>query len=71
MLTYNVIFLLKVIKIRQVGQMNDSAIYELVYRYCRDELLALVQQAIDSRENFENFHARSLGQLIPPRKMSN
>jgi len=27
--------LLKVIKISQVGQMNDSAIYELMYLYSR------------------------------------
>ena len=64
-------FLLKVVKIRRVGQMNDSAIHELMYRYCRDELLALVKQAIDTRKNIENFHARSLRQLIPSRKMSN
>ena len=37
-------FLLKVIKICQVGQMNDSAIYELMYPYCRGELLALVER---------------------------
>jgi hypothetical protein len=35
-------FLVKVIKIRQVGQMSGSAIYELMYPYCRGELLALV-----------------------------
>jgi len=50
--------------------MNDSAIYEPMYRYCRGELLALVTQAIDSRETFENFHARSLGHFIPTREMS-
>jgi len=42
-------FLLKAIEIRQVGQMNDSAIYELMYPYCRGELLALVTQAINTR----------------------
>ena len=31
MLTFYVIFLLKVIKIRHVGQMNGSVIYELMY----------------------------------------
>jgi len=63
-------FLLKAIEIRQVGQMNDSAIYELMYPYCRGELLALVTQAINTREIFENFHARSLGHFIPSREMS-
>jgi len=59
--------LLKVIKIRQVRQMNDSAIYELMYPYCRGELLALVTHAINTKETFENLHARSLGHLITPR----
>ena len=63
-------FLLKVIKIRQVGQMNDSAIYKLMYPYCRGELLVLVTQAIITRETFENFHARSLGHFVPSREMS-
>lgn len=63
-------FLLKVIKIRQAGQMNDSAVYEVMYPYCRGELLALVTQAVNSREKFENFHARLLRHLIPSREMS-
>ena len=50
--------------------MNDSAIYELMYSYCRGELLALVTQAINTRETFENFQARSLGHLIPSIEMS-
>jgi len=63
-------FLLKVIKLRQVGQMNDSAIDELMCRYCRGQLLALVTRAIDSRETVEDFHAGSLGHFIPSRGMS-
>jgi len=63
-------FLLKVIKIRHVGQMNESAIYELMYPYCRGKLLGLVTQAINNRETFEDFHARSLGHFIPSREMS-
>jgi len=62
-------FLLKVIKIIHVGQMNESATYELMYRYCRDELLGLVTQAINTRETFEDFHVRSLGHFIPSREM--
>ena len=70
MLNLYVIFLLKVIKIRHVGQMNESAIYDLMYRYCSGELLGLVTRAINSRETFEDFHARSLGHFIPSREMS-
>jgi len=50
--------------------MNESGIYELTYRYCRGELLGLVTQAINSRETFEDFHARSLEHFIPSREMS-
>ena len=32
--------------------------------------MALVTRAINTRETFENFHARSLGYLIPSREMS-
>ena len=63
-------FLLKVIKLGQVGQMNDSAIYKLLYRNCRGELLGLVTQANDSRETYVDFLARSLGHFIPSREMS-
>ena len=64
-------FLIKIIKIRKVGQKNHSAIYELMYRYCRGELLVLVTQVIiTTSETFENFHARSLGHFIPSREMS-
>ena len=46
-------FLFKVIKISQVGQMNYLAIYEFMYPYSRGELLALVTQAINTRETLE------------------
>jgi hypothetical protein len=58
-------FLLKVLKIRQVGQMTDSVIYEIVYPYCRGELLAFVTKAITGILSFETFHAELLGQFIP------
>jgi len=60
-------FLLKVLKIRQVGQMTEPNIYEFVYLYCRGESLTLVTNAITSRETFESSHARLLGQFIPSR----
>jgi hypothetical protein len=46
-------FLLKVFKIRQVGQMTEPTIYEIMYPYCRGELLALVTNAITARESFD------------------
>jgi hypothetical protein len=63
-------FLLKVLKIRQVGQMPDQTIYEVMYPYCRGELLAFVTNALTATESFEKFHARLLGQFIPARQIS-
>jgi hypothetical protein len=62
--------LLKVLKIRQVGQMTDSATYEIVYPYCRGELLAFVTKAVTGIPSFETFHAQLLGQFIPSRQLS-
>jgi len=62
-------FLLKVIKLCQVEQMTDCAIYDLTYPYCRGDLLTSVTHAITTGENFEDFHARSLGHFIPSREM--
>jgi len=50
--------------------MNESAINELMYRYCRGELLTLVTQAINNRENFKDFHARSLEKFMPSREVT-
>jgi hypothetical protein len=36
-------FLLTVLKVRQVAQMNDSAMYKLTYSYCKGELLCKSQ----------------------------
>jgi hypothetical protein len=63
-------FLLKVLKIRQVGQMADYTIYETIYPCYRGELLALVTNVITAAESFEIFYARILEQFVPVRKLS-
>jgi hypothetical protein len=63
-------FLLKVFKIRQVGQLSDQTIYEVMYPYRRGELLAFVTNIITTRESFESFHALLLGQILPSRQIS-
>jgi hypothetical protein len=63
-------FLQKVLKIRQVGQMTEPTIYEIMCPYCRGELLAFVTNAITARERFNFFHARLLRQFIPSRQLS-
>jgi hypothetical protein len=62
-------FLLKILHIRQVGQMSDQTVFEIMYPYCRGELLAFVTNALTVRESFEHFHARLLGQFIPARQI--
>jgi hypothetical protein len=59
-------FLLKVITICKVGQITKPTIYELLYPYCRGELLAFLNQALTGREHF----ARLLRQFIPVRQLS-
>jgi hypothetical protein len=63
-------FVLKVLKIRQVGQMTEPTIYETMYPYCRGELLALVTNAITAMESFDFFHAPLLGRFILSRQIS-
>ena len=53
-------FLLKVINIRKVGQISEPTIYELLYPYCRGELLTCLNQALEEREQFDHFHAHLL-----------
>jgi len=62
--------LLKVLKVHQVGPMTDLTVYEIMYPYCRGELLAFVTDAITAIESFEIFNARLLGQFIPSRQIS-
>jgi hypothetical protein len=50
--------------------MTDSAIYEIMYPYCRGELLAFVTKALTVLRSFETFHALLLGQFIPSRQLS-
>ena len=63
-------FLLKVINIRKVGRISQPTIYELLYPYCRGELLNCLNQALEEREPFEHFHARLLHHFIPARQLS-
>jgi hypothetical protein len=58
-------FLLKVLKIRQVGHLADQAIYEIIYPYCQGDLLARATNTISSTERFETFHAWISDQFIP------
>ena len=63
-------FLLKNLKLRQVSQLPDQAIYEIVYLFCWGELLAFVTNAKTATGNFEIFYARILEQIVPARQLS-
>jgi hypothetical protein len=63
-------FLLKILKIRQVGLIEVPTIYEFMYPYYKGEALALLTQALMASEPFDSFHARVLKQFIPARQFS-
>jgi hypothetical protein len=53
-------FLLKVIRMSQIGQITSPTIYEILYPHCRGEILGLLSQALTASESFDAFHARLL-----------
>jgi hypothetical protein len=63
-------FLLGVIRMYQEGQLMTSTIHEILYPYCRGEVLELLVQAISARESFEQFHERLLTEFIPACQLS-
>jgi hypothetical protein len=63
-------FLLKVIRIVQVGQLTAPTIYELLYPCYSGATLDLFMQAISAKHSFDIFHVRLLKQLIPARQLS-
>jgi hypothetical protein len=58
-------FLLKILRIPLVGQLNVTNIYDIIYPYCRGEMFASVMQAFRMKEEFDRFHARILKQFVP------
>lgn len=60
-------FLLKATQISRVGQIKEPTIYELLYPYCKDGMLAALNQALSEREKFEEFHERVLRYFVPNR----
>jgi hypothetical protein len=62
-------FLLKAIRLSQVGQFKEPTIYELLYPHCRGEVLILLRQALTEGEKFDSFHARLLKHFIPQRQL--
>jgi hypothetical protein len=63
-------FLLKVLKIKEIGQLSEATTFELIFPHCREELLGAVEQAIRDGKDFEHFPARILRQFIPSRQMA-
>jgi hypothetical protein len=59
-------FLLRVIHMNQVGQLTMPGNYEILYPYCRGEVLHLLLQAMSVGVSFYVFHER-LTQFIPAR----
>jgi hypothetical protein len=48
-------FIVKVINISTLAHIKEPILYELLYPYCRGELLACLGQAISAHECFVSF----------------
>jgi hypothetical protein len=62
-------FLLKAIRVGQVGQIKEPTIYEVLYPYCKGEVLSSLWQALTTAEKFDVFHMRVLNSCIPARQL--
>lgn len=62
-------FLLKAVHLQQDGQIRVPNIYELLYPYCKGEVLLLLRQALAASESFPVFHARVLNRCVPRRQL--
>jgi hypothetical protein len=51
----------------KVGHIVAPTIYEMLYPYCRGEVLGLLTQALTAGDSFDIFHERLLRQFIPAR----
>jgi hypothetical protein len=54
----------------QVGQVKFPTIYEILYPFCKGEILVLLVQALAARDGFEILHERLLKRFIPARHLS-
>jgi hypothetical protein len=58
---------LKCINISSFGQINSSIIYEILYPFCRGEMIESLIKAINDKETLDQFHDRVLRQFVPNR----
>jgi hypothetical protein len=63
-------FLLKALNISTISQVSEPKIYELLSPYCRGEVLACLNQAPTTRENFDLFNDRVLRHFISERHLT-
>jgi hypothetical protein len=63
-------FLLQSLRMVQVGQVGVPTIYEILYPFCKGEVLVLLVQALSARDSFDTFHERLLKRFIPARQLS-
>jgi hypothetical protein len=63
-------FLLQSLRMVQVGQFKVPTIYEILYPFCKREVLVLLEQALSARDSFDTFHEHLLKRFIPARQLS-
>jgi hypothetical protein len=59
-------FLLRIIRMKQIGQMANMNM-EILYPYCSGEVLQTLAQAMSAGASFDMFHEKLLTQFIPAR----
>jgi hypothetical protein len=58
---------LKSINISSFGQINGPVIYEILYPFCRGDMIESLIKAIKDKETLDQFHDRVLRQFVPNR----
>jgi hypothetical protein len=54
----------------QVGQVKVPIIYEILYPFCKGEVLVLLVQTLSARDSFEIFYESLLKRFMPARQLS-
>jgi hypothetical protein len=63
-------FLLLSLRMVQVAQVKVPTIYEILYPFCKGEVLALLLQALSDGHSFDRFHEQLLKRFVPARQLS-
>jgi hypothetical protein len=58
-------FIVKTLRLSKMGQLNSAAIYEVLYPFCKEEVLELLMECVTHRQPFDYFHEQLLTLFLP------